>query len=328
MHEGTTAEMHVAGADRDGARVAPIASEAPRTGDRMALLACPPPRGAALSRDHGTSGDVQRLEAELRQAQKMASLGLLVGGLAHDLNNLLGIVQAYAQLVAADLEPGTASHDDLQQLLAVGRRASSLVRKLLSVARGHADAPMPVDLDVLVADMQALLRALVGSRVEIVHHRSPDPAWILADPGQIEQILLNLAANARDAMPNGGRLSFRIGCRAFEAGEARQRGIVAGEYVVLHVSDTGVGMDEATRAQIFDVFFTTKPEGKGTGLGLATLARIVREAGGAVTVHSRPGEGTAFTIAFPRCADSIGCILVEECTLVAPRESELQRMVG
>lgn len=249
--------------------------------------------------------DKQSLEDQLRQSQKMDALGRLAGGVAHDFNNLLTIIKGHSGLLLDFLHPSTASHKNCEQIAKAADRAASLTRQLLIFSRGQALEPKVLDLNPLVADMDKLLKRLI--REDIAYHFQSGPALgrIKADAGQIEQVLLNLVVNACDAMPRGGKLKIQTSNITAHSEYLRARpGLRLGEYILLSASDTGHGMDESTKARIFEPFFTTKENGKGTGLGLATVYGVVKESGGFIWVDSAPGRGTRFEIYFPRVYES------------------------
>jgi PAS domain S-box-containing protein len=253
---------------------------------------------AAIKRD---ISERLALESELQGARQMESLGQLAGGVAHDFNNLLGVIRGYAELLAKRLDAGSPGVDDVRRILDAADRAARLTRQLLAFGRRQVLEPRVVDLGDVVAAMAELLRRLVGEAVEVVVTTAPDLGRVRVDPAQVDQVLLNLAANARDAMPRGGRLTIETSNA--ELGEAECRahpGARPGRFVRLRMSDTGIGMDEATRCRAFEPFFTTKDVGQGTGLGLASVYGIVEQSGGCVWVDSAPGEGATFEIHLPR----------------------------
>ncbi|MDB4932105.1 MAG: domain S-box protein, partial [Myxococcaceae bacterium] len=240
------------------------------------------------------------LEAQVRQACKMDAVGQLASGVAHDLNNLLSVVLSYSEMLAADLPAGDPERADLDEIHGAGRRASDLTRQLLAFSRQQVLQPRVVDLNEVIVGMERMLRRLIGAEVELTATRLPGLRKVLVDPGQMEQVIMNLAVNARDAMPRGGRLTIETTEAALDAAfAAAHPGLKPGPHVVLSVTDTGFGMDAATQARIFEPFFTTKEVGKGTGLGLATVFGIVRQSGGAVVVSSEPGAGATFRVYLP-----------------------------
>jgi two-component system, cell cycle sensor histidine kinase and response regulator CckA len=244
--------------------------------------------------------DRKRLEAELRQAHKMDAVGRLAGGVAHDFNNLLTVINGYGDVALGTLGADHPVRPLVEEIRKAGDRAAGLTRQLLAFSRKQMLQPKVLDLGGLVADLGRMLRRVIGEDVELVLRPGPGPTWVTADPGQLEQVVMNLAVNARDAMPRGGRLTIETRAAEpdpavlAETGEARP-----GPHVLLAVSDTGCGMDEVTKARVFEPFFTTKELGKGTGLGLATVYGIVRQSGGHIAVDSRPGHGTTFRVYLP-----------------------------
>ncbi len=245
----------------------------------------------------------RRLEGQLRQSQKMEAVGSLAGGVAHDFNNLLTAIMGYTQLLAARTRPGDPALHDVEEILKAATRASMLTRQLLTFSRREMTQPSILDLNALMADLGKMLRRLIGEDIEMVLAPTAARPAVKADPGHLEQVILNLAVNARDAMPRGGRLTIEtsnVDLDADCAGEAT--GLRPGPYVLLAVSDTGTGMDETTKARIFEPFFTTKEAGRGTGLGLSTVYGIVQQCGGTIRVYSDVGFGTTFKIYLP-CAE-------------------------
>jgi two-component system, cell cycle sensor histidine kinase and response regulator CckA len=237
------------------------------------------------------------LEGQMRQSQKMEALGRLAGGVAHDFNNVLMVINGLSETVLSILEPASPVREDLEEILAAGRRAAGLTGQLLAFSRKRVLLPTTFDLDEAIGAMQPMLCRLLGSDIALVVEPSPEPKWIVADRGQIEQVLLNLAANARDAMPEGGelRITAAIELRAYEVGHD----VLSAPEVVLRLADTGQGMSPDVLARLFEPYFTTKARGKGTGLGLSTVYAIVSESGGRITVESHRGVGTTFSIALP-----------------------------
>jgi PAS domain S-box-containing protein len=266
-------------------------------------LAAPIVRGLARDVTERVAAEAQRtqLEAELRHAQKMEGVGRLAGGLAHDFNNLLTVICGTAELAMGGLPAGDPLRAPLQEIRHAGERASELTRQLLAFSRKQILQPVILNLNSVVSDLGTMLRRLIGEDVELTFLPAADLAPVKADAGQLEQVIMNLAVNARDAMPNGGRLTIETGnAEVLAAQFPGQAPVPPGLYVILAITDTGSGMDEATRERIFEPFFTTKEAGKGTGLGLSTVYGIVQQSGGGVSVHSGPGAGSTFTIFLPR----------------------------
>jgi PAS domain S-box-containing protein len=240
----------------------------------------------------------KKIEDQFRQSQKMEAVGRLAGGVAHDFNNLLGIVTACADLLRNRVDGGNVEYVD--NIREAARRGAALTKQLLAFSRRQPTQPQVVDLNERLREVGKLLRPLMGDDVEIGLLSRSSAAIVEADPGHLDQIVLNLAVNARDAMPNGGKLVIETAVFEFDESFAREHPpMTAGRYVMLAISDNGSGMDEATRARIFEPFFTTKEIGKGTGLGLSTVYGIVRQAAGHILVYSEPGRGTTFKIYLP-----------------------------
>ncbi|MGE0713299.1 MAG: PAS domain S-box protein [Planctomycetota bacterium] len=241
----------------------------------------------------------RELEARLRQAQKMEAVGRLAGGVAHDFNNVLTAILSYTELLLHPSQPTAGWRASVSEIRAAGRRAAELTRQLLAFSRQQVVQPRLLDVSRAVAGIEPMLRRLIGEDVELIVDLEPSAGCVLADPSQVEQVLVNLVLNARDAMPRGGRLLVRT--RRGAATEVPE----LGEHVLLLVSDTGVGMDEQTRAQIFEPFFSTKEVGQGTGLGLSTVYGIVEQAGGRIAVESTPGRGSVFEVRLPRAEGEV-----------------------
>jgi two-component system cell cycle sensor histidine kinase/response regulator CckA len=243
------------------------------------------------------------LEAQLLQAQKMQAVGQLAGGVAHDFNNLLTAILGHTQLLLRDLPAGHPMRDSLEEVNKAGQRAAALTRQLLLFSRRQVANARVVDVNVVLADMNKMLRRIIGEDIELISEPAADGSGVLIDPSHFEQVILNLVVNARDAMPTGGRLFLKTAnVDLDDAYVGEHLGVKAGPYVMLAVSDTGSGMDPRTRARIFEPFFTTKEVGKGSGLGLSTVFGIVEQAQGIISVESEVGSGTTFKIYLPRTA--------------------------
>jgi two-component system cell cycle sensor histidine kinase/response regulator CckA len=248
----------------------------------------------------------RKLEAQVRQAGKMDAIGSLAAGIAHDFNNVLTVIVSYAGMLSSDLKEGDPMRADLDEIKGAGQRAVTLTRQLLAFSRQQVLQPKAVDLTEVVAGMEKMLRRLIGEDVELAVTGTPGLEKILLDPGQVEQVIMNLAVNARDAMPLGGKLTIETAEVVLDDVYASEHvGVKPGPHLMLAVSDTGSGMDKPTQARIFEPFFTTKEIGKGTGLGLSTVFGIVRQSGGTIWVYSEPGEGTTFKVYFPRADGAV-----------------------
>jgi len=273
-----------------------------RGGDELAEVT----RAFDGMRDTLQRNEVQReqLEEQLRQAQKMEALGRLAGGVAHDFNNLLTVIKGHSELLIDRMKPADSFYGSTQQIVKTADRAASLTRQLLAFSRMQVLEPKVLDLNALVADMSKLLRRLVREDIEFGFRLGDSLGRVKADPGQLEQVLLNLTVNASDAMPQGGKLTIETQKLKVNAAYAHERPpLKPGQYVQLVVTDTGHGMDAATKSRIFEPFFTTKESGKGTGLGLATVYGVVRQSGGFIWVESSPGNGARFEIYLPRAVE-------------------------
>ena len=259
------------------------------------------------------------LEESLRQSQKMEAVGRLAGGIAHDFNNLMTVVLGRSDLLLKRLRPEDPMRRDIELFRKTAMRATQLTRQLLAFSRKQVLQPKVLDLNAVVENMESMLRRLIGEDVALRTVLPPALGRVKADPGQLEQVIVNLVVNARDAMPHGGKLTIETSDVELTDGEAQHAGTRPGPTVVLAVTDTGTGMDAATQARIFEPFFTTKEQGKGTGLGLSTVYGIVQQSDGGISVHSAPGAGTTFKIYLPR---------IEESVEIAPSPEPRQRAGG
>ncbi|MBC7235553.1 MAG: response regulator [Chloroflexi bacterium] len=262
----------------------------------------------------------KRLEQQFYQAQKMESIGRLAGGIAHDFNNLLTVINGYASMLLRGFSPNDPVYDGLRQILDAGQRAARLTGQLLAFSRKQVLNPEVLDLNQVLAEIEKMLKRMIGEDVELVLLLGEGVPNVRADRGQLEQVIVNLAVNARDAMPEGGRLTIETRRVHLDEDYARQYADVRpGDYVLIAVSDTGIGMDQEVLNRLFEPFFTTKEPGKGTGLGLATVYGIVKQSGGHITVYSEVGLGSTFRIYLPA---------VHETTAAPPRDTERVETLG
>ena len=263
----------------------------------------------------------RELAEQLRQAQKMEAIGRLAGGVAHDFNNLLTIILGYGQVLGDTVEKGSLAHTASTEILKAADRAAALTQRLLAFSRKQILQPVILDLNSVVSGFESMLRRLIGEDIRISVQLDPAIGRIRADPNQIEQVVMNLAVNARDAMPEGGELTLRTYTIEVEPPQARHHDVAPGQYAVLSVTDSGIGMDAETKARIFEPFFTTKQVGKGTGLGLSTVYGIVQQSGGYLTVQSELHRGATFNVHLP-------CVAEEAEAEPADESEELHDLSG
>jgi len=250
--------------------------------------------------------DDKKLEAQFLQAQKMDAIGILAGGVAHDFNNLLNVLNGYRELILDDLDEKSPVRRDLEEIREAGRRAAMLTSQLLAFGRKQILQPEIVNLNELVAQMSTMLRRLIGEDIELSFIAHPRLRPTKVDPGQFHQVLMNLAINARDAMPQGGKLTIETSNADLDEAYVQRHSMIReGPYVMLAVSDNGIGMDEETKLRLFEPFYTTKQKGKGTGLGLSTVYGIVKQSNGHIYVYSEIGKGTTFKIYFPQAEGDV-----------------------
>jgi signal transduction histidine kinase len=298
---GTRGEEHAVEAMRNGASDFIVK-------DRLHRLAPAVERellGSALRvEQRRIAAALEESQRQLRESQRLEAIGRLAGGVAHDFNNLLAAIMSYAELILHSLPPGDRHRDDVEEIRRAGRHAAELTRQLLAFSRQQVLAPAIINLNEVVHEAQGLLQRLAGPLVSIETWFDPEPWLVKGDRLQIEQVLMNLATNARDAMPKGGRLVISTGRVTVSGNEVGARPETPGQYVRLEVKDTGVGIAPDVISKIFEPFFTTKELGKGTGLGLATVYGIIRQSQGHIYVDSTPGHGATFTIYLPRTTEA------------------------
>ena len=279
-----------------------------------------PSRGIGISQDVTTRHE---LELQYQQTRKMEAIGQLAGGVAHDFNNLLTVILGYCEMLLDDLAPTDACRDGLVQIQKAGLSAAGLTRQLLAFSRKEIISPTLLDLNVVLSNMRVMLRRLIREDVKIELSTRPELALVMADRGQIEQIVLNLSVNARDAMPKGGILTVAVATVTLDDHYVKTHiGVRPGAYVALTVTDTGQGMPPEVQARLFEPFFTTKEPGRGTGLGLATVHGIVTQNGGSIEVSSVLGTGTTFRLYFPQAQDTAGTMEVPAPVARAGRGGE------
>lgn len=249
--------------------------------------------------------EIKQLQENFQRSQKMEAFGQLAGGIAHDFNNILSAVLGYSEIMLNDLDREDRHYKFVEQIFRAGQRAEGLTRQLLAFSRKQTLKPKILDLRVVVGDIQKMLRRIIGEHIELHTISSGVLGSVRADPGQIEQVILNLVVNARDAMPNGGVITIGTADVSYKHNQHRPASVTAGDYVALTVSDTGIGIPDDVKPRIFEPFFTTKEKGKGTGLGLATCYGIIQQSGGCITVESEPGRGTTFRVLLPRATEAV-----------------------
>ncbi|MBI4165217.1 MAG: response regulator [Acidobacteria bacterium] len=277
-------------------------------------------RAAALKAE---IAERESLEKQLVQAQKMEAIGRLAGGVAHDFNNLLTIITGYSDLLLNEMPSGSLFRGHIEEVKKAADRAAALTRQLLAFGRRQVLAPLVVNLNDIVANVDKMLRRLIGEDIDLVTKLDPALSHTKVDPGQVEQVIMNLAVNSRDAMPEGGKITIVTANAELDANYARRHAMAApGRFVMLAVSDTGCGMDAETQSHIFEPFFTTKETGKGTGLGLATVYGIVKQIGGDIWVYSELGRGTTFKIYFPQVEEAERAVQPPKVVSASQRGSE------
>ena len=279
--------------------------------------------GVTAERVRTDVGKRASLEEQLRQSQKLEAIGRLAGGIAHDFNNILTAIMGYSALLQCGLDKGDPKQQEVEEIKKAVRRASSLIQQLLAFSRRQVLQLRVLDLNAVLMNIQQLLQRLIGEDTELIILPARSLGHVKADPGQIEQVLMNLALNARDAMPKGGKVTIVTENVMIDEAFARRHLIPhPGPHIMLSVTDTGSGMDEETQAHIFEPFFTTKEQGKGTGLGLATVYGIVKQSGGSVFVYSKPGKGATCKIYLPRVDEAVTVVESVHASVEPPQGSE------
>ena len=286
-----------------------------KTGGRLAAVVCFYSRAvreldpnqirlmASIGNQLGLFAGKKRVEAQLLQSQKLEAVGRLAGGIAHDFNNLISVILGYSEMLGERLKPGAPMKEEMDEIHKAGTRAAALTRQLLAFSRQQVLVPQVLDLNLVVTGIEKMIRRILGEDISLHFRTAPDLHPVKADPGQIEQVIMNLVVNARDAMPQGGRLTIETANVVLdEAYAVKHLDARPGPHSMLAVSDSGTGMDREIQSHIFDPFFTTKEPGKGTGLGLATVFGIVKQSGGHIWVYSEPGQGATFKIYLPSAA--------------------------
>jgi signal transduction histidine kinase/CheY-like chemotaxis protein len=292
----------------------------------------------ALAERQNAETALRKTEEQLRHSQKMEAIGRLAGSVAHDFNNLLSVILGHASFMLDDLKHLDPLRDEAVAIMKAGERAADLTRQLLAFSRQQVLAPRVMDLNTLLKDSERMLRRLLGADIDLVVRYGRNLGKVRVDASQIDQVVMNLAVNARDAMPNGGKLTIETQDVTLDESYASEHfDVTTGPHVMLAVSDTGVGMDKETQGRIFEPFFTTKEKGKGTGLGLSTLFGIVKQSGGNIWVYSEPGKGSTFRIYFPKAADveeqppevkALATLTGSETILLAEDQDDVRRVAS
>jgi two-component system, cell cycle sensor histidine kinase and response regulator CckA len=287
---------------RDGRRIAVEFVSNVYTVDGIRVIQC---NIRDITRRKHAEEALHRSEEQLQQASKLEAVGRLAGGVAHDFNNLLGVILGSSELLLDDLGANDPRRGYVEAITTASKRAASLTKQLLTFSRKHVSSPLVFDLNSIVRETGRMLPRVIGEHIEIAIVLSVEQAPVLADPTQVQQVLMNLAANARDALPEGGKLTIEVANYEVKQGGCEPADVTPGHYVMLTVSDTGAGMPPEIQSRAFDPFFTTKDLGEGTGLGLSTVYGIVKESGGSILLNSEPGKGTTFRIYLPRAKEKI-----------------------